>query len=99
MRLRSTPTGCSWDARPSPWRTFRVRFEWARTDSSQRLPSRRSAWERLAGGAQTGEEASAPLCTSGYGLGTQLWPVAGGATLLFLTNLVAIIFVGTLSFL
>lgn len=39
-----------------------------------------------------------PLCASGYGLGTTAWGVAGGAGLLFLTNLVAIVFVGTMAF-
>ncbi len=39
-----------------------------------------------------------PLCASGYGIGTAAWPVAGGAALLFLTNLVAIVFVGTTAF-
>jgi uncharacterized hydrophobic protein (TIGR00271 family) len=39
-----------------------------------------------------------PLCASGYGIGTGLWRVAGGAALLFLTNLVAIVVVGTIAF-
>jgi uncharacterized hydrophobic protein (TIGR00271 family) len=39
-----------------------------------------------------------PLCASGYGFGTLSWPVAGGAALLFLTNLVAIVVVGTVTF-
>jgi uncharacterized hydrophobic protein (TIGR00271 family) len=39
-----------------------------------------------------------PLCACGYGLGTTSWPVAGGAALLFLTNLVAIVAVGTVAF-
>ncbi len=39
-----------------------------------------------------------PLCASGYGIGTAAWSIAGGAVLLFLTNLVAILFVGTLAF-
>lgn len=39
-----------------------------------------------------------PLCASGYGVGTAAWATAGGAALLFLTNLVAIVFVGTVSF-
>jgi len=39
-----------------------------------------------------------PLCASGYGLGTGAWHVAGGAGLLFLTNLVAIIVIGTVAF-
>lgn len=39
-----------------------------------------------------------PLCASGYGMGTLDGPVAGGAALLFLTNLVAIVVVGTALF-
>ena len=39
-----------------------------------------------------------PLCASGYGFGTATWSVAGGASLLFLTNLVAIVVVGTVAF-
>lgn len=39
-----------------------------------------------------------PLCASGYGCGIADWPVAGGAALLFLTNLVAIVVVGTAAF-
>lgn len=39
-----------------------------------------------------------PLCASGYGVGTLDGPVAGGAALLFLTNLVAIAVVGTALF-
>jgi uncharacterized hydrophobic protein (TIGR00271 family) len=39
-----------------------------------------------------------PLCASGYGLGTAVWWVAGGAALLFLTNLVAMVVVGTVVF-
>jgi uncharacterized hydrophobic protein (TIGR00271 family) len=39
-----------------------------------------------------------PLCASGFGFGTVSWPVAGGASLLFLTNLVAIVVVGTVTF-
>ncbi len=39
-----------------------------------------------------------PLCASGYGLGIMAWPVAGGAALLFLTNLVAIVVIGTVAF-
>ncbi|HRG95721.1 MAG TPA: DUF389 domain-containing protein [Polyangiaceae bacterium] len=39
-----------------------------------------------------------PLCASGYGLGIATWRVAGGAGLLFLTNLVAIVVVGTMAF-
>jgi len=51
-----------------------------------------------AAGTSIGISLVPPLCASGYGLGAAMWPVAGGAALLFLTNLVAIIFVGTLSF-
>lgn len=51
-----------------------------------------------AAGTSIGISLVPPLCASGYGLGTQAWSVAGGAALLFLTNLVAIIFVGTVSF-
>lgn len=39
-----------------------------------------------------------PLCASGYGVGTASGEVAGGAALLFLTNLVAIVVVGTMAF-
>jgi hypothetical protein len=39
-----------------------------------------------------------PLCASGYGVGTAAWAVAGGAALLFLTNLVAIVVVATSAF-
>lgn len=52
-----------------------------------------------AAGTAIGISLVPPLCASGYGLGTGMWPVAGGAALLFLTNLIAILFVGTLSFL
>lgn len=51
-----------------------------------------------AAGTSIGISLVPPLCASGFGLGTTTWSVAGGAALLFLTNLVAIIFVGTLSF-
>ena len=51
-----------------------------------------------AAGTSIGISLVPPLCASGYGLGTTLWPVAGGAALLFLTNLVAIIVVGTIAF-
>lgn len=40
-----------------------------------------------------------PLCASGYGVGTAATSVAAGAALLFLTNLAAIVVVGTVSFL
>lgn len=39
-----------------------------------------------------------PLCASGYGVGTVDWSVAGGAAMLFLTNLVAIVVIGTVAF-
>lgn len=39
-----------------------------------------------------------PLCVVGYGLGTSQFLIAGGAFLLFLTNLAAIILVGALIF-
>jgi uncharacterized hydrophobic protein (TIGR00271 family) len=51
-----------------------------------------------AAGTSIGISLVPPLCASGYGFGIGLWSVAGGAALLFLTNLVAILFVGTLSF-
>lgn len=51
-----------------------------------------------AAGTSIGISLVPPLCASGFGLGTATWTVAGGAALLFLTNLVAIIFVGTVSF-
>jgi uncharacterized hydrophobic protein (TIGR00271 family) len=51
-----------------------------------------------AAGTSIGISLVPPLCASGYGLGTGMWTVAGGAALLFLTNIVAIIFVGTVSF-
>lgn len=51
-----------------------------------------------AAGTSIGISLVPPLCASGYGFGTATWTVAGGAALLFLTNLVAIIFIGTISF-
>jgi uncharacterized hydrophobic protein (TIGR00271 family) len=51
-----------------------------------------------AAGTSIGISLVPPLCASGYGVGTGSWSVASGAALLFLTNLVAIIFVGMLSF-
>jgi uncharacterized hydrophobic protein (TIGR00271 family) len=51
-----------------------------------------------AAGTSIGISLVPPLCASGYGLGTATWTVAGGAALLFLTNLVAIIVVGTIAF-
>ena len=51
-----------------------------------------------AAGTSIGISLVPPLCTSGFGFGTGMLSVAGGAALLFLTNLVAIIFVGMVSF-
>jgi uncharacterized hydrophobic protein (TIGR00271 family) len=51
-----------------------------------------------AAGTSIGISLVPPLCASGYGVGTATWSVAGGAALLFLTNLVAIVVVGTLFF-
>lgn len=51
-----------------------------------------------AAGTSIGISLVPPLCASGYGLGTAAWSVAGGAALLFLTNLAAIIVVGTISY-
>jgi uncharacterized hydrophobic protein (TIGR00271 family) len=51
-----------------------------------------------AAGTSIGISLVPPLCASGYGLGTGAWPVAGGAALLFLTNMVAIVLVATVAF-
>ncbi len=51
-----------------------------------------------AAGTSIGISLVPPLCVCGYGLGTRAWEVAGGAALLFLTNLVAIVAVGTVAF-
>lgn len=51
-----------------------------------------------AAGTSIGISLAPPLCASGYGVGTDAWPVAGGAALLFVTNLVAIVVVGTSAF-
>ncbi len=51
-----------------------------------------------AAGTSIGISLVPPLCASGYGLGTLAWSVSGGAALLFLTNLVAIVVVGTAAF-
>lgn len=40
-----------------------------------------------------------PLCVAGYGVGTGSWSLASGASLLFLTNIVAIVVVGGAIFL
>jgi uncharacterized hydrophobic protein (TIGR00271 family) len=51
-----------------------------------------------AAGTSIGISLVPPLCASGFGLGTGSWGVASGASLLFLTNLVAIVAVGTVMF-
>ncbi len=51
-----------------------------------------------AAGTSIGISLVPPLCACGYGFGTTAFPVAGGAALLFLTNLVAIVVVGTVAF-
>lgn len=51
-----------------------------------------------AAGTSIGISLVPPLCAGGFGLGTSTWTVAGGAMLLFVTNLVAIVVVGTASF-
>jgi len=51
-----------------------------------------------AAGTSIGISLVPPLCASGFGLGTMTWTVAGGAMLLFVTNLVAIVVVGSASF-
>jgi hypothetical protein len=51
-----------------------------------------------AAGTSIGISLVPPLCASGIGFGTSMWSVAGGAALLFLTNLVAIVVVGTMAF-
>lgn len=51
-----------------------------------------------AAGTSIGISLVPPLCASGFGIGTANWEVASGAVLLFLTNLVAIIFIGSISF-
>lgn len=51
-----------------------------------------------AAGTSIGISLVPPLCASGYGLGTFSFGMAGGAALLFLTNLVAIVVVGGAGF-
>jgi uncharacterized membrane protein len=51
-----------------------------------------------AAGTSIGISLAPPLCASGYGVGTGAWSVSGGAALLFLTNLVAIVVVSTAAF-
>jgi len=52
-----------------------------------------------AAGTSIGISLVPPLCASGYGVGTSSWSIAGGSALLFLTNFVAIVVVGTAAFL
>lgn len=52
-----------------------------------------------AAGTSIGISLVPPLCACGYGVGTLAWPVARGAALLFVTNMVAIVVVGTVAFL
>ncbi|MFO0684863.1 MAG: DUF389 domain-containing protein [Sandaracinus sp.] len=52
-----------------------------------------------AAGTSIGISLVPPLCASGYGIGTASWEIAGGAGLLFVTNFVAIVAVGTVGFL
>lgn len=51
-----------------------------------------------AAGTSIGISLVPPLCVSGYGLGAVDLPTAGGAALLFVTNLVAIVVVATATF-
>ena len=51
-----------------------------------------------AAGTSIGISLVPPLCVSGFGVGTSMSHVANGAGLLFLTNFVAIVLVGTLAF-
>ncbi len=51
-----------------------------------------------AAGTSIGISLVPPLCASGYGVGTTTAEVATGAALLFLTNLAAIVAVGTIAF-
>jgi hypothetical protein len=51
-----------------------------------------------AAGTSIGISLVPPLCVSGYGIGTRAWDLATGASMLFLTNFVAIVLVGTLVF-
>lgn len=52
-----------------------------------------------AAGTSIGISLVPPLCASGFGLGVRMGSVATGAALLFLTNMVAIVAVGTVAFL
>jgi len=51
-----------------------------------------------AAGTSIGISLVPPLCTAGFCFGTAQWALALGASLLFLTNMVAIVVVSTLSF-
>lgn len=51
-----------------------------------------------AAGTSIGISLVPPLCVAGYGLGTGAWRIARGAGLLFMTNVSAIVIVGTLAF-
>jgi uncharacterized hydrophobic protein (TIGR00271 family) len=51
-----------------------------------------------AAGTSIGISLAPPLCASGFGIGTSMWEIARGAALLFLTNFVAIVVVGTIVF-
>lgn len=51
-----------------------------------------------AAGTSIGISLVPPLCTAGFCVGTAQWSLAFGATLLFLTNMVAIVVVGTIAF-
>ena len=51
-----------------------------------------------AAGTSIGISLVPPLCASGYGIGTGVTTIANGAALLFLTNLVAIVVVASLTF-
>ena len=57
-----------------------------------------SATTSAAAGTAIGISLVPPLCVIGYGLGIQDMDVAGGASLLFITNLTAILCVGVLAF-
>ncbi len=52
-----------------------------------------------AAGTSIGISLVPPLCTAGFCLGTGQWTLAFGASLLFLTNMVAIVLVGMAAFL
>jgi uncharacterized hydrophobic protein (TIGR00271 family) len=58
----------------------------------------RSETTAAAVGAAIGIALIPPICVIGYGLGVADWDIAGGATLLFVTNLSAIVFIGVVFF-